>query len=569
MPDAFNFQAVLRQDDGTPMANEELILRFSISNDLEVNEIVYEELHSVFTSPLGVANLRIGRGAANLGTFSALDWASPKYLTMALRRSTEEVFLVFSTTELVAVPYALYAKEVADEGRLYRSNDTIFHQNTTGAIDTISLPINAELPDCRDDFLIYQHQEEVYSLLRNDRASDSLVVVEIAGQSVVSNSILALPTANFITLRVSDDAQSIEIDTDIPLDTILQFDYRACDLLGNCGEARVTLVVNTLNEPIEEPLSGQDLGQLLFAAQAGDTIDGQGARVVIQGKPLSISRPVVLKNFHLTRAAPTVSHLAVASSVNTTEIILESTVGFQERDWILIVNGPEYLNNSGGQIHAIREIVGDTIRVFQEFPFAMPVGAIVVHHFPMVKVQSSAGEGVYIEHSVFDGNKAENDYTFDWRYNSTINAPTGTVITNCIFKNTPSENIFLCGGELRNNSSYALNGSFVHISCGSTNESTSIIENNYSFQTCMIPEVVNGHNEGWFTYSANTRNCIVRGNTARYGGEACFGNQGPDDFGNLFINNYFESFAQRKFGTSAGHPQPDDLSSNTFVNVPE
>ena len=79
----------------------------------------------------------------------------------------------------------------------------------------------------------------------------------------------------------------------------------------------------------------------------------------------------------------------------------------------------------------------------------------------------------------------------------------------------------------------------------------------------------NGHNEGWFTYSANTRFFTVEGNTAINGGESCFGFQGLDDFSNTFINNYFENFLKKKFFTSNNHPNIDDISNNIFVITPD
>ena len=63
----FNYQAVARDADNQPLANQSLTVRFSIlknSNGSCSGEIVYQEEHDAHTTALGLFNLTIGKGHA-------------------------------------------------------------------------------------------------------------------------------------------------------------------------------------------------------------------------------------------------------------------------------------------------------------------------------------------------------------------------------------------------------------------------------------------------------------------------------------------------------------------------
>lgn len=103
-PEGFRFQAVLRNPQNIPLSEQSVVVKISIiENAINGNE-VYSEEHSIVTSRSGIVNLIIGQGVTN-DVFSSIDWSNGPYYTK-LYIDNE----LFSTTQLLSVPFAMHAK---------------------------------------------------------------------------------------------------------------------------------------------------------------------------------------------------------------------------------------------------------------------------------------------------------------------------------------------------------------------------------------------------------------------------------------------------------------------------
>jgi len=103
VPQAFNYQAILRNSDGTIKVNEIVVLQISIIHSLTDGPPVYTEAHNTITSELGLVNLVIGEGETS-DELSLIDWANgPYYLEISVND------INMGTSPLLSVPYALYA----------------------------------------------------------------------------------------------------------------------------------------------------------------------------------------------------------------------------------------------------------------------------------------------------------------------------------------------------------------------------------------------------------------------------------------------------------------------------
>ena len=72
---------------------------------------IFTETHYVPTDDLGQVNLVIGQGTANTGVFSELDWSlGSYYLGIELSINGANNYVAMGTTQLLSVPYALYAE---------------------------------------------------------------------------------------------------------------------------------------------------------------------------------------------------------------------------------------------------------------------------------------------------------------------------------------------------------------------------------------------------------------------------------------------------------------------------
>ena len=74
VPQGFNYQAVVRNDQGTPLSGQQVSIRISLQDEAGVITH-YSETHSVTTSPQGVVSFVVGSGTVQNGTFANIPWA--------------------------------------------------------------------------------------------------------------------------------------------------------------------------------------------------------------------------------------------------------------------------------------------------------------------------------------------------------------------------------------------------------------------------------------------------------------------------------------------------------------
>ena len=113
-PQAFKYQAVIRDNSGQPMVNETVVLRTSIVS-LSNNE-VYSETHTENTDPFGMVSLVIGNGSILNGNFGGIDWSADLYLLKIEYDQGGGNYITMGTSPLMSVPYALYAANSGNPG---------------------------------------------------------------------------------------------------------------------------------------------------------------------------------------------------------------------------------------------------------------------------------------------------------------------------------------------------------------------------------------------------------------------------------------------------------------------
>jgi hypothetical protein len=110
-PNGFNYSAVARGPQGQPISNQNIGIRFSILKTTATGLAQYVETHQTTTDATGLFNLIIGGGAVQSGSFSAIDWSSDNFfLKVELDAQGGINYYNMGTTQLLSVPYALYAK---------------------------------------------------------------------------------------------------------------------------------------------------------------------------------------------------------------------------------------------------------------------------------------------------------------------------------------------------------------------------------------------------------------------------------------------------------------------------
>lgn len=109
-PNRFNYQAIARDNAGNALVNQAVSFRLNIHQTTASGTVVYSETHSLSTNQFGLANLAIGGGNVVSGSFSGINWASgPYFVEVELDATGGSNYVSMGTSELLSVPYALYA----------------------------------------------------------------------------------------------------------------------------------------------------------------------------------------------------------------------------------------------------------------------------------------------------------------------------------------------------------------------------------------------------------------------------------------------------------------------------
>ena len=108
-PQGFNYQATVRNSSGDLIINSNVYFKFNVIQGSQTSIPVFTELHYVSTDDLGQVNLVIGQGTATIGNFPSLDWSLGSYY-LGIELNTGNGYVAMGTTQLLSVPYALYAE---------------------------------------------------------------------------------------------------------------------------------------------------------------------------------------------------------------------------------------------------------------------------------------------------------------------------------------------------------------------------------------------------------------------------------------------------------------------------
>lgn len=116
VPEAFNYQAVVRNASGEIISNTDVSLRISILQESESGSVVYSEVHKTTTNNFGLVNLVIGKGEVLTGIFSPGGWGIDKhFIKMEIDPEGGDSYVNMGISQLLSVPYAFHAQTVEED----------------------------------------------------------------------------------------------------------------------------------------------------------------------------------------------------------------------------------------------------------------------------------------------------------------------------------------------------------------------------------------------------------------------------------------------------------------------
>jgi len=113
--DGINYQGAATDANGDELTNQTISLRASIISGSANGNLEWEETHSTTTDQFGLFNVVIGQGNATTNgattNFDDMDWGSGNhFLKIEMDASGGTNYAMIGTTQMMSVPYALYAK---------------------------------------------------------------------------------------------------------------------------------------------------------------------------------------------------------------------------------------------------------------------------------------------------------------------------------------------------------------------------------------------------------------------------------------------------------------------------
>ena len=110
IPQGFSYQAVAHSSNGSIIANSNVSLRISLLQSSISGTMVYQETFSTTTDAFGIINLNIGTGNVSNGNFGNINWGTgPYFVKIELDAAGGNNYQLMGTSQLMSVPYALYA----------------------------------------------------------------------------------------------------------------------------------------------------------------------------------------------------------------------------------------------------------------------------------------------------------------------------------------------------------------------------------------------------------------------------------------------------------------------------
>ena len=224
-PQKMSYQAVIRDASNVLVASHAVGMQISILQGSASGTVVYAETHTPTANANGLVSIEIGAGIMVTGTFASIDWSTGTYF---IKTETDPAggtsYSITGTSQLLSVPYALYAKTVAsyqETDPIVKAINGIVKSNGT----TISAAVAADFPTL------------------NQNTTGSAATVTTAAQPAITSvgTLTGLTVSGTTTVatpvNATDAANKAYVD--ILLDKVLQLqaDLGATDIDGNTYKA--------------------------------------------------------------------------------------------------------------------------------------------------------------------------------------------------------------------------------------------------------------------------------------------------------------------------------------------
>ncbi|MCF6183567.1 MAG: hypothetical protein L3J56_02880 [Bacteroidales bacterium] len=128
-PQSFKYQAVIRNSSGDIIANQNVGIQISILEGSSTGTSSYIETWNLNTNQFGLINLNVGKGTST-DNFTSIDWGNKSYwLKIAVDETGGTNYTEMGASQLLSVPYAIYANQSANGTSQWLNNNSTIYYN--------------------------------------------------------------------------------------------------------------------------------------------------------------------------------------------------------------------------------------------------------------------------------------------------------------------------------------------------------------------------------------------------------------------------------------------------------
>lgn len=124
-PQKMSYQMVVRNASNVLVTNSPVRVITSIYQGSPSGQLTFQDWHLVTTNANGLATFEIGVGTNQFGGFSTIDWSNgPYFLKTEVDPNGNFTFSVVGSSQLLSVPYALFAEKSNPMNPVFQSNES-------------------------------------------------------------------------------------------------------------------------------------------------------------------------------------------------------------------------------------------------------------------------------------------------------------------------------------------------------------------------------------------------------------------------------------------------------------
>lgn len=125
-PKTFQYQAVVRDVSGNALQSQSVNFQLSIISGSVSGTVEYVETHNTVTNQFGIVTLSVGLGTPVTGIFASINWGGNiHFIKVEADPTGGTSYIDMGTTQLLSIPYALYAETAGNAGQTYTAGNGI------------------------------------------------------------------------------------------------------------------------------------------------------------------------------------------------------------------------------------------------------------------------------------------------------------------------------------------------------------------------------------------------------------------------------------------------------------